>query len=231
MQEEVGAANGDGAGGARYRSPLRAERAADTRSRIAVAARELFVAHGFGGTTVAAIAERAGVAPQTVYATFGSKGAIIGALLVQMEEDADAARWRDRIAAATEPNSRLVAFAEWTRSMFSTSKAMIAAAQGAAGDPAIVDLRRQGDLHRREALEGLIATLARAHALRADLPEAQAVDRAWMLTGVELYLAATDGCGWSDADYALWLAALLQSQLLEPAAALSEGRRGTASPP
>jgi hypothetical protein len=40
------------------------------------------------------------------------------------------------------------------------------------------------------------------------------VDKAWMLTGVELYLAATDGCGWADADYARWLTSLLVQQLL-----------------
>lgn len=35
-----------------------------------------------------------------------------------------------------------------------------------------------------------------------------------MLTGVELYLGATDGCGWPDADYERWLTGLLQEQLL-----------------
>jgi hypothetical protein len=35
-----------------------------------------------------------------------------------------------------------------------------------------------------------------------------------MLTGVEIYLAATDGCGWPDADYASWLTSLLIHQLL-----------------
>ena len=89
-------AGGERRGG--YRSPLRKERAADTRRRIAAAALELFTEHGFGGTTVAAIAERAGVSAQTVYATFGSKGAILRALLAQMEENADAAGWRERIA-------------------------------------------------------------------------------------------------------------------------------------
>ncbi len=114
----------------RYRSPLRAERAADTRRRIAAAALELFAENGFGDTTVAAIATRAGVAPQTVYATFGSKGAIVRALLDRLEEAAGAAQWRERIAAQQDPG-RLAAFAQWSAAMLATSKTIIAAAQGA----------------------------------------------------------------------------------------------------
>ena len=39
----------------RYRSPLRQERAAGTRRRIATAALDLFAEHGFGRTTVTAV--------------------------------------------------------------------------------------------------------------------------------------------------------------------------------
>jgi hypothetical protein len=35
-----------------------------------------------------------------------------------------------------------------------------------------------------------------------------------MLTGVELYLAATGPCGWSDAEYGQWITESLQDQLL-----------------
>jgi len=198
----------------RYRSPLRAERAADTRHRITTAALELFTEHGFGGSTVTAIAKRAGVAPQTIYAIFGTKGAILQALLSRLEEDAGAAEWRSRIAAADDPADKLAGFAQWTAAMLSTSKATIAAAQGAVGDPAFIGLRAEADRHRRQALASLIDVLADRGALAAGLIRQRAVDRAWMLTGVEIYLAATDGCGWSDAEYATWLAGLLVSQLL-----------------
>lgn len=198
----------------RYRSPLRAERAAETRRRIATAALELFAEHGFGGTTVTAIAERAGVAAQTIYATFGTKAAILQALLARLEDDAGAPEWRDRIAAADDPAAKLAAFAHWSAAIFSTSKAVITASQGAAGDPAIVELRAEADRHRRQALTALVGILADRGALAAGLSRQRAVDRAWMLTGVELYLAATDGCGWADGDYASWLAGLLAQQLL-----------------
>ena len=141
-----------------YRSPLREERAADTRRRIGTAALGLFTEHGFGATTVAAIAERSGVSVQTVYATFGSKGAILRAILAQWEENAHAADWRERIAAEPDPRGKLTAFAQWSAGLFSSSKAVIAAAQGAAGDPALLELRAEADGHRRAALDTLVGT-------------------------------------------------------------------------
>jgi AcrR family transcriptional regulator len=215
--EAEGEPAGAVAGTTRYRSELRTQRAAETRSRIAVAARELFAERGFAGTTIAAIAGRAGVAAPTVYATYGSKGAIVHALLTQFETDADAAGWFARIDAEDDPRRKLALFARWSAALFSSSKAVIAAAQGAASDPAIVELRDQGDRHRRAGLRELLATMAAD--LRQDLAPEAVLDRAWILTGVELYLAATEGCGWTDDAYADWLTTLLQDQLLRPARA------------
>lgn len=60
-----------------------------------------------------------------------------------------------------------------------------------------------------------MSSLAGAGALKPGLSRREAVDRAWMLTGLEMYLAATDGCGWSDDRYERWLAATLVEQLLK----------------
>ena len=49
----------------------------DTRARIAAAAFELFAAQGFDGTTVDAIAERAGIARRTFFRYFRSKDDVI----------------------------------------------------------------------------------------------------------------------------------------------------------
>jgi AcrR family transcriptional regulator len=206
----------------RYRSQLREERAADTRARITRAAGELFSADGFAGTTVARIAGRAGVSEATVYATFGTKGAIVRALLSEMEQQADVAGWSARIAGEPDPRRRLEAFAQWTRALFSSSKATISAVSDALTDPALIELGQEGNRRRREGLRGLVSSLARAGALQPGLSRREAVDRAWMLTGLEIYLAATDGCGWSDDHYERWLGATLAEQLLR------SPQRGTA---
>lgn len=200
----------------RYSSAVRDERANQTRRRIAAAAHSLFTEHGFTGTTVASIAERAGVAVPTVYATFGSKSAIVASLLEQMEHNADNALWVRRISEAPNSRARLAAFAQWSTALFSSSKAIIQATNGAAADPAINELRKEGDRHRRNGLRAVIDLLAEDGSLASGLSKEHALDRAWMLTGIELYLSATDGCNWADADYEQWLTTLLQQQLLNP---------------
>ena len=61
----------------------RQEQAAATRQRIAAAARRLFAANGYRPTTMDAIAAEAGVAPRTVYTTFGAKREILSEICEQ----------------------------------------------------------------------------------------------------------------------------------------------------
>ena len=65
----------------RYDSTRRKEQARRTRQTITEAARTLFTRHGYAGTTIAAIAQAAGVSAETIYATFGSKRAILSHLV------------------------------------------------------------------------------------------------------------------------------------------------------
>src|SRR5260370_36989335 len=60
-----------------YDSSRRQEQSAETRRRIIAAARELFIRRGYGQATIAQIAETAGVAVETVYATFRNKAALL----------------------------------------------------------------------------------------------------------------------------------------------------------
>jgi AcrR family transcriptional regulator len=197
-----------------YRSRLRDERAEDTRERIVTAARQLFAAHGVDGATVAAIASQAGVAEPTVYATFGSKREIMAALLARTEHEANAGTWAGQIATEPDPARKVGLFARWSRELFTSSHDVIAAAHRG---PATAELASEGDRRRREAIEALVAALASAGALRPGLTTRQAADRAWILTGPEVYLLAAT-CGWTAQDYQDWLAALLCEQILKLAA-------------
>src|SRR3954471_18979344 len=64
-----------------YSSSLRARQAADTKAQVLTAAAELFRESGWSGTTVSAIAKRAGVAVETIYSGFGSKKHVLRAVL------------------------------------------------------------------------------------------------------------------------------------------------------
>jgi AcrR family transcriptional regulator len=65
----------------RYTSAVRAEQAAATRRAVLQAARDLFAEHGYAGTSITAIAARAGVAVDTVYAAAGRKPALLRELV------------------------------------------------------------------------------------------------------------------------------------------------------
>src|SRR6188768_3906459 len=64
-----------------YRSDARTEAAERTRSKILEAGKFLFSRKGIDATTIAQIAERAGVSEPTVYATVKSKTGLLHALM------------------------------------------------------------------------------------------------------------------------------------------------------
>jgi TetR/AcrR family transcriptional regulator, regulator of cefoperazone and chloramphenicol sensitivity len=66
-----------------YKSQVRQRQADDTRRRIVYAARQLLQSEGYDGMTIEAIAQRAEVSAQSVYAIFRSKTGILTELLDQ----------------------------------------------------------------------------------------------------------------------------------------------------
>src|SRR5689334_2635877 len=60
-----------------YDSSRRREQAAETRRRIIAAASELFIGQGYGQTSMAQVADSAGVAVETVYAAFRNKASLL----------------------------------------------------------------------------------------------------------------------------------------------------------
>lgn len=64
----------------RYDSPARRAAAEQTRRSVLDAAHHLFTTEGYAGTSVAAIARRAGVSVDTVYASVGRKPALLVAV-------------------------------------------------------------------------------------------------------------------------------------------------------
>jgi AcrR family transcriptional regulator len=88
---------------ASYSSPRREAAAAETRAAILDAARRLFAARGYAAVTVAQIAKEAGVAVPTVYASAGSKTAILGDLTRRAESPELVAAMTAEMAAEQEP--------------------------------------------------------------------------------------------------------------------------------
>src|SRR5436190_7543723 len=102
-----------------YSSVVRDEQARRTRARIVHAADELFREKGYARATMKDIAERAGVARDTVHAVFGTKAALIPAMvdlrLVPDESVANVAESPEGQAVMneTDPVRQLELFAEF----------------------------------------------------------------------------------------------------------------------
>src|SRR6266571_4160276 len=90
-----------------YRSLVRQRQAGDTRRRIVEATRELLQREGYAGMTIEAIARRAEVSAQSVYAIFKSKTGILVELLDQSAFGADYEDSVRQAMSTTDPESRL----------------------------------------------------------------------------------------------------------------------------
>lgn len=200
-----------------YRSTLREERARDTRVRIRESARHLFSTGGFTETTIAQIAEGAGVAPQTVYAVFGSKANIVAEMLEQVEESAELEARVGEMVAEPDPRRQLRMFLSMNRALFENSAPVVRAALAARGDTDVAALVERGDANRRFGTKQLTEMWSRKGALREGMDPADASERLWLLTGAEQYFLATDSLDWSGDQYEQWLGDLLERELLEPA--------------
>jgi TetR/AcrR family transcriptional regulator, regulator of cefoperazone and chloramphenicol sensitivity len=208
-----------------YHSSLRDEQARDTRTKIRVAARELFTRQGFAATTVAHIARAAGVAQPTIYAAYESKAGIVSAMLEEMEETADIGPRLQAVFAAPDARQALALWVEAHCVLFDGGMDVLRAAILASEYPAVRALMEQGDGHRRDAIEALVQQWSRQQALRPGLDPAAAVERMWLLTTVEGFLTAIDRLGWTPTQYQEWLTALLEREFLDPAAGHAESPR------
>lgn len=197
-----------------YQSALREEQAKETRLRIRESARKLFASEGFTETTVSEIADDAGVSPQTVYAVFGSKGRIVGAMLEYLEESIEVGSWVARIVSEPDSRRQLRLFVEMNRSMFETGAPILRAAIAARADPEVAAMGARGDSNRREGTRRLCQMWADKRTLRSGLELSDAADRLWLLTGVEQFLLATEGLGWPPDRYERWLGDLLEREIL-----------------
>jgi AcrR family transcriptional regulator len=194
----------------RYRSPLRARRAAETRDALISAAHRLFIAAGWSGTGMREVAAEAGVATETLYAHFSSKRALLAAVvdravvgddrpvaLAGRPEFAALGRGRraDRIAAAarlvTAVHGRTAGLAKVLR-------------EAAVGDEAIAaELRATRERQRRDVAGGATLIMGR----RATAAER---DGLWAITSPDLYLLLIEESGWTAARYETWMADTLE---------------------
>jgi|SRR6185503_9290737 len=202
-----------------YRSERRREQAEQTRSRALEAAARLFQERGYEGTSIAAIAEEAGISPETVYAGFGTKRALLGELVERAVRGDDPKPVPEQagpraLAAATDQREQLRLFAADIARRLERAGPLVAVVAGAArSEPELADLLARLHDTRRRNLATLVDALAANGPLA--LPPAEALDTVWALTSPELHQLLVRVRGWKRGRYAEWLAETL-AQLLLP---------------
>lgn len=203
----------DGSTSRRYVSPLRSQRAEETRANLVRAATELFTTKGWTATGMRDVAREAGVAVETLYKHFSSKRKLLDAVVDQAAAgDADPVpvaarptflamgegRRPDRIAAAA---SVITAIHHRTGPIAKLMR------EAATTDPEIAEvLRDTRERQRTDVAAGLELVLGRP-------PTDDERDSTWAILSPEVYLLLTEESGWSLPEYEHWAAATLARQL------------------
>lgn len=197
----------------RYDSDLRAARAAATRRAVLAAARELFVEQGYAATSVAAIARRAGVAVDTVYASAGRKPAMMSHLVESALSGTDEVvpgperDYVDRLRATVGARAKLAVYAGAVAAIGERlAPVHRALAEAAVTDVDCAALRRAVATRRRENMRLLAGDLRTTGEVRPGLTDDDVADVVWAMNSAEFQALLVGGRGWTTDEFADWLA-------------------------
>ncbi|GGY62163.1 TetR/AcrR family transcriptional regulator [Streptomyces omiyaensis] len=196
-------------------------RARETRRRIIEAAGALFVEQGYGATKLQEIADRAGVAVQTIYFVFRNKPSLLKELVdVAIAGDDEPVPTMDRpwfteVLTAPTAGSALAALVAGTRATLERVAAVHEMVRAAtAANPEIRDLWPDGADPRYTVLSAAATSLAGKPGARPAVPAGEAADIVYAVLSPELFLVLTRDRSWSPAKWERWAHDTLASQLL-----------------
>jgi AcrR family transcriptional regulator len=204
----------------RYDNSRRQAQVRATRCRVIEAAKRLFVEHGYPGTTLEAVAEAADVALPTLYRLFGSKHALLRAVLdTSFGGDDEPIGFGDRpeqqqALAEADPTSVVRAFAHICRLLMERSSGVFHVLSSAAQvDPDIAELRDEIRRQRHTGQSRIVAAIEARNALDPELSLADAEDITYAALSPEVHRILTVERGWTADQYERWLIRSLGSLL------------------
>lgn len=213
----------------------RAARTRATRRRIVDAAAELFVAAGYGATTLEQIAHRAGVAVQTVYFHYGNKRTVLEHAVdrAAVGDDEPVAMldrsWLDEARAEHDPRRVIELWTTYGRDVLTRiAPIMRVVREAAVVDPEMAEQWATNQAQTASAFRVLAEQLDAAAALR--VPVDEAVDILLALSGIETYLLLV-GRGWTPQRWERFVIETLTHALLhENLTGVSVDQPGEAEP-
>jgi AcrR family transcriptional regulator len=202
-----------------YDGTRRREQARATRRAVLHAAHDLFVAQGYGRTTMAEVAAAAGVSVETVYGAFTNKSTLLHRVWdVTIGGDDEEVVFHERPeirAIRSEPDlgARLRLHAAFHASVARRIVPFQRAVEGAAAadEAAAVML---AEIHRQRLVGMSVMAAEAAKTGQLGVPEEVCRDLIWATTDGSLWQRLVAEQGWTDEQYAdllaqMWVAALV----------------------
>jgi len=200
---------------ARERSSRREQQAQQTREEILRAARRLFAERGYTRTSVRDVADAAGVSPQTVYDSIGSKPALVARLNDAIDTEAGIAEIAMQSARSRDPMEIVATSARITRSILEHSSDIVhALVTGAAAEPELDAVLAEGQRRHAAGAASIVAALDALDALDPSVDRDQAVDTLAAISDFRLALVLNENYGWSLDRVEAWIAQTSRALLL-----------------
>lgn len=202
----------------KYDSSARRERANATTRRVIESATDRFLSDGYAGTSVRGIAEEAGVSPETIYSTFGSKVELLARAIDHQVAGDDAPvslvdrPWVRSIADESDVGARARLLAEHGTAIVGRVGPLMDVVRSAGrSDARVAALFDRLDAARRRDSEHLVGLLLGDRPLPPDAEFHEVVDWFHGLTGDQLFTELVSRRGWRPERYRAWLERMLRT--------------------
>lgn len=204
-----------------YNSRARKEQAARNRDAALDAAERLFLERGYAGTSIASIAQEAGLSVQTIYKVFGGKSGLVKAIYFRgllgrggdpAYERSDAMRERE-----VDPRKIMRQWGALTAEVASVvSPIRLLMRSAALADPEMEGLIRETDEDRLERMRHNARFLKERGYLREGVTLGEATDVLWTCSSVEIYDLLVVQRRWPLPRFANFVADFMIKALLPP---------------
>src|SRR5258706_14055556 len=205
----------------KYDSSRRQEQARQTQRQIVEAARSLFVSRGYAGATLEAIAQQAGVAVETVYASFGNKRAVLSKLIdVSLVGDDQPIPLLQRpgpqtVLHETDQRGQIELFVNDIYEIMGRMAPIFDIMRFAAKTEPDISQMFQNILNARvQGMMTFVRAIMKNGPLREGLTPENAAETIWVLTSGEVFILFITNRGWTETQYKQWMADALTRLLL-----------------
>jgi len=207
-----------------YHSEARSDAAERTRASILKAGKFLFSRKGIDATTIAQIAQRAGVSEPTVYAVVKSKAGLLHALMHDALFGPRFKEAQQKLEGVSDPVRRVAMSAHVARAIYEGESAELnLLTKSSAFSPELRKTNQSFEALRREMQRERIDALFAAKRAKKGLTKDEAATLLWMFTSREIYQKLVHESGWAPGAFQDWLEKVLLETLTDGRGASHDG--------